>query len=67
MGLFGFGNGKTLYYPGCLTKGAMLIDFVNGRAHRLRQWKGSSTSSMERLGYAGDLASGVTCRLGGGF
>ena len=29
MGLFGFGRGKTLYYPGCLTKGVLKEQFEN--------------------------------------
>ena len=29
MGLFGFGKGKTLYYPGCLTKGVLTAEFEN--------------------------------------
>jgi Fe-S oxidoreductase len=29
MGLFGFGKGKTLYYPGCLTKGVLKEQFEN--------------------------------------
>ena len=29
MGLFGFGRGKTLYYPGCLTKGVLKEQFDN--------------------------------------
>ena len=29
MGLFGFGRGKTLYYPGCLTKGVLTEQFEN--------------------------------------
>ena len=29
MGLFGFGRGKTLYYPGCLTKGVLNEQFDN--------------------------------------
>ena len=29
MGLFGFGKGKTLYYPGCLTKGVLREQFEN--------------------------------------
>ena len=29
MGIFGFGNGKTLYYPGCLTKGVLKEQFEN--------------------------------------
>jgi len=29
MGIFGFGNGKTLYYPGCLTKGVLTEQFEN--------------------------------------
>jgi len=29
MGLFGFGKGKTLYYPGCLTKGVLLEQLEN--------------------------------------
>ena len=29
MGLFGFGKGKTLYYPGCLTKGILTEQFEN--------------------------------------
>jgi len=29
MGIFGFGRGKTLYYPGCLTKGVLTEQFEN--------------------------------------
>ena len=29
MGIFGFGRGKTLYYPGCLTKGVLKEQFDN--------------------------------------
>ncbi|MBT7102402.1 (Fe-S)-binding protein [archaeon] len=29
MGIFGFGKGKTLYYPGCLTKGVLKEQFEN--------------------------------------
>ena len=29
MGIFGFGRGKTLYYPGCLTKGVLKEQFEN--------------------------------------
>jgi heterodisulfide reductase subunit D len=29
MGIFGFGGGKTLYYPGCLTKGVLTEQFEN--------------------------------------
>jgi len=29
MGIFGFGKGKTLYYPGCLTKGVLKDQFEN--------------------------------------
>jgi len=29
MGMFGFGKGKTLYYPGCLTKGVLMEQFEN--------------------------------------
>jgi len=29
MGIFGFGKGKTLYYPGCLTKGVLTEQFEN--------------------------------------
>lgn len=29
MGMFGFGKGKTLYYPGCLTKGVLKEQFEN--------------------------------------
>ena len=29
MGLFGLGKGKTLYYPGCLTKGVLTEQFEN--------------------------------------
>ena len=29
MGIFGFGKGKTLYYPGCLTKGVLKEQFDN--------------------------------------
>ena len=29
MGIFGFGKGKTLYYPGCLTKGVLKKQFEN--------------------------------------